>query len=290
MDHFEVDELPTVRRRVKALKNLQIQELKMNGQLERERLKVLLNNFKTKMEEIRAKRRDIINGSLEPNKDECHHEFEVFDGSDEESDDSSDLASHQKVAGIPNFWLRAMMNCGPVWDFITEDDEEALKELTDITVKESDLTEDTFKLTLEFSFSENEFFTNRVLVKEYVCKFGIDPKDPWNSTSAPAFYPIKVTGTEIKWKKGAKLTEECDPSCWSSFFEFFSPPEQPKENSGKAVDDYNDRLENDWNLAGYLTYKLVPNAVLFYTGEIAEDEEESDESTDSESSNYSDES
>ena len=294
MSKVELEILPVVRRRVKALKNIQIQEMRLNGQLERERLKILINKFGHKFEELRSKRRDIIDGNFEPNKDECHHEFEIYDDSDEENENSADDESedsneadkkaHLRVAGVPKFWLTAMTNCGWVSDFITEEDEEVLEHLTDIVVKESDVCDETFKLTLEFHFTDNEFFGNRVLTKEYVLKFGVDPKDPWRSS--PPYYAISVKGCDINWKKGKRLTHKSKDGTWNSFFQFFTPPEQPKDKEEAEDSALLERIEDDWNLVGYLTKKLVPFAVLYYTGDMADDaDDESYESTDSQ---YSD--
>jgi hypothetical protein len=63
------------------------------------------------------------------------------------------------VKGIPGFWLTCLTSHPSTGEIVTEEDVPALECLTDITCKYDDAFT---SFTLTFSFSENEFFTNKV--------------------------------------------------------------------------------------------------------------------------------
>jgi len=206
-----------------------------------------------------------------------------------------------KRGDISHFWLRTLMNCRTVADNITPADEEALKYLVDIKVREDALegefpsalaavgssalptrTPGEGSFTLIFEFGENPFFTNTELTKSYV--MNAEEEDVLE----------KATGCEINWKSGKKLTtrvvkrtqkghgkgkggrtivktEPCD-----SFFNFFSPPEL---NSAElaVMEELNEVLEADFEVGDMIRSEIVPNAVLWFTGEAHEDDPEEEE-------------
>jgi len=95
--------------------------------------------------------------------------------------------------GIPDFWLQVFRNCSFVSEMITENDEPAIKHLVDIRTTQEDLK----GFTLEFEFSDNEFFTDKILVKKYITS---DNEYSDDSTFE------KAEGTKINWKPGKDLT------------------------------------------------------------------------------------
>lgn len=77
-------------------------------------------------------------------------------------------AYKENVKGIPDFWLTVFRNSSILEPIFQEYDEPILSHLQDIKVK---LHESPYGYTLEFHFSENEYFTNKVLTKYYELSF-----------------------------------------------------------------------------------------------------------------------
>jgi nucleosome assembly protein 1-like 1 len=73
------------------------------------------------------------------------------------------------VKGIPNFWLSVFQHHDDFADSITDQDEKALKHLIDVRWKpipvEKGRSESSF--VLEFEFTENSYFTNKILTKSF---------------------------------------------------------------------------------------------------------------------------
>jgi len=182
-------------------------------------------------------------------------------------------------------------------EYIEPADAEALKALKEIKC-EVDEKYKSFKLT--FSFEENDYFTNDTLEKSYV----VDPD--LLDENFPSLE--SATGTEIDWKEGKNLcvktiqkkqraksgkrkgetrvqtvTEEVP-----SFFHFFRDPREPEEEDEEDEDEEKRNphldLEEDYEIAHAIRTSLLPEAVLWYTGENLEedmsfegDEEEDDD-------------
>lgn len=116
----------------------------------------------------------------------------------------------------------------------------------------------------------------------------------------------KTEGTEITWvegknpsfkvitKKSSKPGEAPAPKVIEkhSFFDFFSPPEYPG-GDGEQAEEMTDiaelLAEDDFEMGCYIKEVLVPSAVSWFTGELADerDSDEDDEDDDDSSENYS---
>ena len=320
---------PSVQRRIKALKNLQLESTKIEQEFFAE-VASLEAKFAAKYKPLFEKRADIVSGRYEPTDKEC--EWEDDDDEEDDDDDGDDKvdkkakdsesangksaaktaskedADADDVNGIPSFWLTIFKNVEVMEDAVKEHDEPLLNRLEDIKVVYPD--DKGLDFILEFHFSENEFFTNKVLTKSYVVECKVDEDDPF-SFDGPSI--VKVTGCKIDWKKGKNLTiktvkkkqrhkgrgqtrtvTKTVPN--ESFFNFFSPPE-PTANVG--IDD--DEEENatmevlaaDFARAEFLKDRVIPQAVLFFTGEALEDvaddeedEEDEDEGLDGDDDEY----
>merc|ERR1739842_100085 len=63
-----------------------------------------------------------------------------------------------------------------------------------------------------------------------------------------------------------------------SFFHFFSPPALPDDPEAEVDEEVQMLLQQDFQIGHYLRERIVPRAVLFFTGEEqGDDEEESDD-------------
>jgi nucleosome assembly protein 1-like 1 len=179
-------------------------------------------------------------------------------------------------AEIPKFWVVAMTNCEVVNEAVQDKDREVLGYLDDV---ECVLMDDAMSFKLVFHFSENSFFTNKQLVKTYNL---IDDDEPILE---------RATGTEISWKSGKNLTvktmkkkvpnkkggkpitktkqQPCD-----SFFNFFSPPDldELEQMDEEQEETMHDLIQADFEIGAAFRERMVPHAVLWFTGEAADDD------------------
>ncbi|RDD43140.1 Nucleosome assembly protein 1-like 1 [Trichoplax sp. H2] len=295
-DQFDYNSLPApVKRRIKALKKLQLQYLELEGNFY-ERVHRLECEFMAEFNKITAKRKDIVNGSVEPTDEECEWEEDEDDEDDDAEDDiSENLKSKAKLAdddekdaeqdsrGISNFWLNAMKNTDLLSSMIQADDEPILKQLTDVHVSYTSGEQPGFNL--EFVFKPNEFFSNTTLTKQYLLRFDPKKDDPFSYDGPEIVYS---KGSKIDWKRGKNVTQKTIKKKQrhkgkgstrtvtqtvksDSFFNFFN--QQPYSADDEDLEeDAEEQMEIDFELGHFFRNRLIPRAVLFFTGEAVEDE------------------
>ncbi|KAL3825295.1 hypothetical protein ACJIZ3_021324 [Penstemon smallii] len=246
---------PNVRKRVDVLREIQTQHDDLEAKFFEERA-ALEAKYQKLYQPLYTKRYEIVNAVVEVEGSKTEEETEE--------------------RGVPDFWLTAMKNNEVISEEISERDEGALKFLKDIKWSRVDNPKG-FKL--EFYFDTNPFFKNSVLTKTYHM---IDEDEPILE---------KALGTEIEWypgkcltqkilkkkpKKGSKnakpitKTEQCE-----SFFNFFSPPQVPDEDDDideDAAEELQNLMEQDYDVGSTIRDKIIPHAVLWFTGEAAQDE------------------
>ncbi|XP_015437159.1 PREDICTED: nucleosome assembly protein 1-like 1 isoform X2 [Dufourea novaeangliae] len=293
----QMQSLPApVKRRIKALKKLQVVTTNIEAKFYEE-VHALECVYHKLCAPLYEKRKEIISGAYEPTDEQCEWESD-----DEEEGLTNDLKtkanleddkeqkakeeSEKDVKGIPEFWLTIFKNVGPLADMVQEHDEPILKHLYDIKV--IFFESNPMGFILEFHFEPNEYFTNTVLTKEYIMKCTPDVLDPFNF-EGPEIYKCK--GCAIDWKKGKNVTvktikkNQKHKSRGSirtvtktvqndSFFNFFSPPVVPVDAEAELDDETQALLASDFEIGHYIRERLVPRAVLYYTGEALEDEDE----------------
>jgi nucleosome assembly protein 1-like 1 len=294
-----VESLPTsVRRRVAGLKGVQKEHSKLEAEFQEEVLELEKKYF-AKFTPLYQKRATIVNGVAEPTAEEIKagEEDEEEQGDAEPAEKSEEPSD---VKGIPEFWLSAMKNQVSLAEMITDRDEAALKDLTDIRMEYLD--KPGFRLI--FEFAENNFFTNKTITKTYFYQN--------ESGYGGDFIYDHAEGDKIDWKTGKDLTVRieskkqrnksklfCLCCCWialtnvsdtkqtrvvkktvptESFFNFFSPPKAPTdEDDDDAASDIEERLELDYQLGEDIKEKLIPRAIDWFTGEALQFEELDDE-------------
>jgi nucleosome assembly protein 1-like 1 len=199
-----VESLPAnVRRRITGLKGIQEEHSKLEAQLQEEVLELEKKYFK-KFTPLYEKRAKIINGLVEPTEDEVatgkakEAEVAAEKGEGAESsakpDDTPAASEGQPMAGIPEFWLTAMKTNPSLQDIITDEDDAALRHLTDIRMEY--LEKPGFKLI--FEFSENEYFSEKFLTKTYFYRE--------ESGYGGDFIYDHAEGCTVSWKAGKNLT------------------------------------------------------------------------------------
>lgn len=227
------------------------------------------------------------------------------------SENGEAAAEEASVAkGVPEFWLQAMKNTDIIGETIQEHDEPILKHLTDVRVRLHD--QKPYGYTLEFYFAENEYFANKVLTKTYELTTDKDARDPLGYDGPSLYRSVgckidwvkgkDVTVQLIKKKQKHKSSgtirvvtkeEKCD-----SFFNFFeSPTDDGYRPSFKSVlksmngggdtkkvdeeeeeeeidEDIEDLFEADFEIGHFFKEFLIPKAVLYFTGELIDENEE----------------
>jgi len=239
--------------------------------------------------------------------------------------------SSEAIKGVPEFWLIAFKNHDGLGDVITEKDMEALKYLKDVKCKvfqdyvspkgekgkekekgkeeEEESDGPLHGFTLEFYFEENPFFEDKLLTKTYFLAYHL---------SEEMFHHAEAT--EIKWKPEKnltikKVTKQQKPKKkggrrgsgkgqpmktitveepQESFFNFFTPEGilGPAPEDMEEMEDEESLLEEDYQFGLEIKEALIPNAVLYFTGDIqpsfgfdfdeGEEDEEEEEGEDEE--------
>jgi len=280
-----VEALPVcVQRRVHAMRGLQEKRDELEEAFHEER-RALEAKYRGLYAPLYARRSMLVRGESEPTEEELGDDVpqtRTADAGDVEA--LGDETTH----GVPEFWLTALSNHEDVAQTITEKDQAVLEHLVDVRLA-APSKDNEYGFALEFEFSPNPFFTNGVLRKEYY----MDDDDP----EAPMME--RSEGTEIAWhpgkdvtckvlkkknKKTGKMMTKKEPV--DSFFQFFSPPETPDEDASleeEELEALQEAVEADYDQGCVFKNDIIPNAVLWFTGEAIEDEgDDSDEDDDEE--------
>ena len=214
------------------------------------------------------------------------------------------------VKGVPDFWLQTFRSVELISDMIQEYDEPVLKHLSDVRVRLHD--QKPYGYTLEFHFNDNEYLNSKVLTKTYELKTEYDQKDPFAYEGPDLYKckgctidwkkGKNVTVRVVKKKQKHKghgtirvLTKEIKQD---SFFNYFDTPTPPTDSSKSPVSsstegekkaikgtDKGDHADDDasvkdeeslyaadFEIGHFFKERIIPKAVLYFTGEIADDE------------------
>lgn len=244
-----LESLPlNVRKRVEVIREIESQHHELEAEFFKERA-VLEAKYQKLYQPLYIKRYLIVNGVVEA-------EGVAIEAAADHEDKTA------KERGVPDFWLNALKNNEVLAQEITEHDAGALKYLRDIKWFR---IHNSKGFKLEFYFDTNPFFKNSVLTKTYHM---IDEDEPKNSVGTEIeWYPAKCLTQKIlkkKRKNGSKSskplakTENC-----KSFFNFFSPPEVPKDDE-EAVEELKNQKKQDYDIGSTIRYKIIPHAVSWF--------------------------
>lgn len=269
-----------VRRRVAGLKGVQKEHSKLEAQFQEEVLELEKKYF-AKFTPLYQKRARIVNGAAEPSEEEVNAGKQAKEDDETESSKAEESEMNESAAdikGIPEFWLSAMKNQVSLAELITDDDQLALKSLTDIRMEY--LERPGFQLI--FEFADNEFFTNKTITKTYYYQE--------ESGYGGDFIYDHADGDKINWKGDKDLTVRIESKKQrnkntkqtrvvkktvpkESFFNFFDPPKAPQSEDEDVPEDVEERLELDYQLGEDVKEKLIPRAIDWFTGEALQFEE-----------------
>jgi len=288
-----------VKRRVRALKKLQLDILKVEADFFRE-MNELEREFECKYQPLFEKRRNILTGDSEPNDDECDWKDEADEDADvnELGNDIKqkvcleDGDKQENVHGIPDFWLTIFRNVPILCESKEDYDDAILSHLRDIQCRVNP-ADSRPGFTLDFHFSPNEYFTDSVLKKEYFVRFDPSTNDPLGFEGPEI---IESKGCTIHWKPSKNVTIRIVKKTLKhknrgekktisktvktkSFFNFFDPPKGCLDNMEEEDEEDEDKeteMQEDFELGQFIREQVISRAVLLYTGEGIEDEEDFD--------------
>lgn len=283
-----LESLPkAVQQRVKALKHLHSKHVDLEKQFNAE-VAEIEKKYMALYKPLYERRSTIISGASEPSAEELVDK-EPTEKKEEEGK-KEETAEEKDIKGIPEFWLNAIRHHPDFGAMTTERDAEALKHLVDLKV--ISVENEPHSFTIEFTFSDNEFFEDKVINKTYILK----------EDDGEVVYD-HVDCTEIKWKPGKnlcvkKVTRQqkgkggrrggrggskpqsvtVEQPC-ESFFNFFNPEAayemivgagmEEEEEDEYGPEGYQDFLEADYELGLEFKEKLIPHGVEWFTGDAA---------------------
>jgi len=313
-----IESLPKeVKRRIKCLKKLQNEIINVEADFYKE-VNELEIKYASKYTSLFEKRREVVSACREPTDEECDWPSDEEEEDDDKKDEEGKLAEELKdkakvegedangeekkpeeeMKGIPSFWLTIFKNVDMLSEMVQECDEPILTHLQDIKVIIHD--KDPVGFSLEFHFEQNEFFTETCLTKRYEMRYEPDPEEPF-AYEGPEI--IKCSGCTISWNKGKNVTVKqikkkqkhkgrgqtrvvTKQVQADSFFNFFNPPTVPEGSESEVDEETEALLGADFEIGHFIRERVVPRAVLFFTGEATENDEYDDEDGEGEDEDY----
>merc|ERR1712070_184518 len=209
---------------------------------------------------------------------------------------------------LSGFWATAMKKHPAFESVIEEWDEPVLAYIRDITTNDLDEDDSNKGFRLTFHFTENPYFSNETLEKEY----HIEESSPYTQEQEVTL----IKASEIQWKDGKDVTvekvakkvkgggakkakqkkekEEPRDSIFRHFFRTLKPDMPVPDDvnlddvGGMCDEDDDDEgimemlMDNDHEVGMALRDQIIPFAVRWYTGEAAPDDDDDDEDDESE--------
>ncbi|XP_050740683.1 nucleosome assembly protein 1-like 1 [Drosophila biarmipes] len=297
-----VESLPaSVQSKIVFMKNLQLDQLQVDKEFYEKVFKMEMDVY-AKSEKMYQKRRAIIEGTWDP--PDTMPNFKEPDPLEPHVAEHfrKALAKYKSVPavtkGIPDFWITVFRNTC-IAEMVQEQDAMALRYLVDISIVYGK-KKPSFKL--KFHFAENHYFKDPILTKTYFLKCSIDFSDPF-SFEGPEITHCR--GCEINWEPTMNLTTEVcgkkqrhrgsgdqriiyETYLSDSFFNFFDPPLVKVRKDDDS--EKHKVLRADFKIAQYLRTRIIPRAVLYFTGDIVEENfaKDEDDTTDVDSGDSDD--
>jgi len=209
---------------------------------------------------------------------------------------------------LTGFWATAMKNHPAFESVIEEWDEPVLEYIREITKSNIDENDSNKGFKLTFQFTENPYFTNDILEKEY----HLEETSPYTQECDVTL----IKATEINWRDGKDVTiekvakkvkgggakknkqkkekEEPRDSVFRHFFRTLKPdmavPDDVNlDDMGGMCDEDDDEegivemlMDNDHEVGMALRDQIIPFAVRWFTGEAAPEDDDDDEDDESE--------
>lgn len=282
-----------VKRRVNALKKLLLGAMNIEAEFYT-KVHQLECEYAEKTKSLNTQRLKIVTGDYEPTAEDCDfptaevlstelkEKANINGPAAVEAEKPAESGDKADLKGIPDFWLTVFRNVDILAEMIQEADEPLIRHLTDIEVV---MSQEPMGFTLVFHFSPNEYITNATLTKEYSLHCEPDKDEPFDF-EGPEIVACK--GCKIDWKPGKNVTVKLIKKKQKhktkgqtrfitkevkadSFFNFFEPPQVP-ESTDDVDDETRELLNADFEIGQILRDRIVPRAVLYFTGEANDDD------------------
>lgn len=257
-----------VQRRINGLKFLQSKHTELEGKFQEEVL-ALEKKYLELYRPYYDKRAQVVAGKYEPTEEEVAIGAKVDEDSEDEQEPAAekieeDKEDEENVTGIPEFWLTALKTHPQIGETISDEDCDALKHLVDIRM--TYLEKPGFRI--EFEFSENDYFTDKVLTKTYHYQDNVSGGD---------YVYDFAEGCKINWKEGKDLTVTVETKKQrhkgtnktrvvkrtvpaETFFNFFNPPTIPEEEAEldeEEAEGLDAKLEADYEMGKAFSSALL---------------------------------
>uniref|UniRef100_A0A8C6UYH4 Nucleosome assembly protein 1-like 1 n=1 Tax=Neogobius melanostomus TaxID=47308 RepID=A0A8C6UYH4_9GOBI len=278
-----IESLPkVVKRRVNALKNLQVKCAHIEAKFYEE-VHELERKYAALYQPLFDKRSEIVKAAYEPTDEECEWKADEEEELTEEMKEKAKLEEEKKdeekedPKGIPEFWLTVFKNVDLLSDM--------LQVCTGLLLGHFSDPGQPMSFTLEFHFDPNDFFSNTVLTKTYKMRSEPDETDPF-SFDGPEI--MSCTGCTIEWTKGKNVTlktikkkqkhkgrgtvRTVTKTVPNDSFSTTSLPRRPE--NGELDEDSEAILAADFEIGHFIRERIVPRAVLYFTGEAIEDDDD----------------
>jgi len=279
------------------------------SKLYEKRQEILSGKYEPKEEECQHSDDEGDEDDEEEKKDAEGGSNKENDGANGMQDDDEDAPFPEDVKGVPEFWSTVLRSANTTMELIDERDEPILKSLRDITLtyltpeeaKTEEYPNGTIGFKLNFHFDENPYFNDQVLTKTY--KLRLTPNESEILTyEGPEI--VECIGHDIKWKsddmnvtkrliskkqKNKKTGQTRTVSvqeAQESFFNYFSSIEEKlalvRQSQEEDLEEDEEEQESfmreaDYEIGHFIRERLIPRAVLYYTGELNDDDEEDEE-------------
>ena len=253
-----IKKLPlSVQRRVKALKNLLLEQKEVEVAMFKDLHKVEARYYMHENQTLFASRRKVVEG-----------EGQATILEEEEEGEEPQKAPVEQ--GVPGFWLRVLLNSKNLKQIVQATDIPALNSLVDVKVSNF---EQPLGFRITFTFRPNDYFLNVELTKDYFLKVTPSEEDDPLTFEGPEV--VGCQGCKIAWKRHQNLTirplkrvqNHKIVTKWArknSFFNFFNPP---KLGDVDEVHHLRRRelLEAHFEIGLFFKEQVIPKAYLFFT-------------------------
>ncbi|XP_055351642.1 nucleosome assembly protein 1-like 1-A [Paramacrobiotus metropolitanus] len=267
---------------INALRNLHMEARRKEVESQVAAFRLEADTYRS-LDKVWKKRAEFIAGKAVPTEQES--KFSLTD-----KDIKPDTSPDDGQKGIPKFWMVVLNYAAHTADMIQPHDIAVLEFLKDVRIEYKDKP---LGFGIAFEFAPNPFFGNTVLTRSYEYDTNLTPTQLYTSNG---LMPTSTAGCKITWKEGKDVTKKSASGDGmkgskkvDSFFDFFTPGITDLSKIGQmlAEEDSEDLMEKaeqagvDYEIATGLRLRVVPRALLFYTGEAdAEGVDDSDFSED----------
>ena len=187
---------------------------------------------------------------------------------------NKEIDTLNKIKEDINFWFKVLVNNKNTNNLINERDYPVLKNLININYEYID--RDINKIKLIFEFSENEFFNNKILEKQYnlsndgLIETIISSNIEWKKDKD---YTKNIIQKKIKNKQtGELITKEINdplPSFFNFFFNYTFPDNKKiKEISISKEKNLGEFLDKEYEILSIFKNEIIPYASEYYVGII----------------------